>query len=259
MDVFDRLPSPFGLVRYGVAPDHPKIRSISAALTGVLEHPDVRFLGNVDVGRDISLAELRSYYDAILVASGAAVDRRLGVPGEDLAGSFSATEFVAWYNGHRTHRSTLSPSTPEAWPWWGWATWRSTSYACSPRPLTTCGPPTCPTTCWGARTQPRDGHPHGWPPRPRAGQVHDPRAPRARRDRERRRARRRGGARARPGQRAAAGHSTGDPPKPRCAAGVGDSPAGRQASTGAPAVLATPGRGGRGPGGRSSDRAHPAG
>ncbi len=100
VDVFDRLPSPFGLVRYGVAPDHPKIRSISAALTGVLEHPDVRFLGNVDVGRDISLAELRSYYDAILVASGAAVDRRLGVPGEDLAGSFSATEFVAWYNGH---------------------------------------------------------------------------------------------------------------------------------------------------------------
>ncbi len=100
VDVFDRLPSPFGLVRYGVAPDHPKIRSISAALTGVLEHPDVRFLGNVDVGADITLAELRTYYDAILVASGAAVDRRLGVPGEDLPGSFSATDFVAWYNGH---------------------------------------------------------------------------------------------------------------------------------------------------------------
>lgn len=100
VDVFDRLPSPFGLVRYGVAPDHPKIRSISAALTGVLEHPDVRFLGNVDVGVDLSLNELHNYYDAILVASGAAVDRRLGVPGEDLPGSFSATDFVAWYNGH---------------------------------------------------------------------------------------------------------------------------------------------------------------
>ena len=100
VDVFDRLPSPFGLVRYGVAPDHPKIRSISAALTGVLEHTDVRFLGNVDVGPDISLDELRTYYDAVLVASGAALDRRLGVPGEDLPGSFSATDFVAWYNGH---------------------------------------------------------------------------------------------------------------------------------------------------------------
>jgi len=100
VDVFDRLPSPFGLVRYGVAPDHPKIRSISAALTGVLEHPDVRFLGNVDVGTDISLTELRTYYDAVLIASGAAVDRRLGVAGEDLPGSFSATDFVAWYNGH---------------------------------------------------------------------------------------------------------------------------------------------------------------
>ncbi len=100
IDVLDRLPCPFGLVRYGVAPDHPKIRSISAALSSVLEDPEVRFLGNVDVGTDVSLEELHDYYDAILVASGAAVDRRLGVPGEDLPGSFSATEFVAWYNGH---------------------------------------------------------------------------------------------------------------------------------------------------------------
>lgn len=100
VDVFDRLPCPFGLVRYGVAPDHPKIRSISAALSSVLEQPGVRFLGNVDVGPDISLAEMHSYYDAILVATGAGVDRQLGVAGEDRPGSFSATEFVAWYNGH---------------------------------------------------------------------------------------------------------------------------------------------------------------
>jgi ferredoxin--NADP+ reductase len=100
IDVLDRLPCPFGLVRYGVAPDHPKIRSISAALSSVLEDPEVRFLGNVDVGTDVSLEELHDFYDAILVASGAAIDRRLGVPGEDLPGSFSATEFVAWYNGH---------------------------------------------------------------------------------------------------------------------------------------------------------------
>ena len=100
VDVLDRLPCPFGLVRYGVAPDHPKIRSISAALTNVLEHPNVRFLGNVDVGTDVSLAELDTFYDAVIVAFGAAIDRRLGVPGEDLPGSYSATEFVAWYNGH---------------------------------------------------------------------------------------------------------------------------------------------------------------
>ncbi len=100
VDVFDRSPCPFGLVRYGVAPDHEKIRSISAALGNVLDQSHVRFLGNVDVGSDISLAELRLFYDAVLFASGAATDRRLDVPGEDLLGSFSSTEFVAWYNGH---------------------------------------------------------------------------------------------------------------------------------------------------------------
>ncbi|MDX6365307.1 MAG: ferredoxin/flavodoxin---NADP+ reductase [Nocardioidaceae bacterium] len=100
VDVLDRLPCPFGLVRYGVAPDHPKIRSISAALSSVLEQPGARFFGNVEIGSDVSLAELQDYYDAVVIASGAAVDRRLGIPGEDLPGSRSATDFVAWYNGH---------------------------------------------------------------------------------------------------------------------------------------------------------------
>jgi ferredoxin--NADP+ reductase len=100
VDVFDRLPCPFGLVRYGVAPDHPKIKSIAAALHKVLDDPAVRFLGNVEVGTDVSLAELHEHYDAIVFANGAAVDRRLGIPGEDLPGSISATEFVNWYNGH---------------------------------------------------------------------------------------------------------------------------------------------------------------
>jgi ferredoxin--NADP+ reductase len=100
VDVLDRLPCPFGLVRYGVAPDHPKIRSISAALSAVLEQPGARFFGNVEIGSDVSLTELQSYYDAVVIASGAAVDRRLGIPGEDLPGSRSATDFVAWYNGH---------------------------------------------------------------------------------------------------------------------------------------------------------------
>jgi ferredoxin--NADP+ reductase len=100
VDVFDRLPCPFGLVRYGVAPDHPRIKSISTSLQEVLEDPAVRFLGNVEVGTQITLGELHRHYDAVILTCGAMVPRRLGVPGEDLAGSFSATDFVAWYCGH---------------------------------------------------------------------------------------------------------------------------------------------------------------
>jgi ferredoxin/flavodoxin---NADP+ reductase len=100
IDVVDELPCPYGLVRYGVAPDHPKIRSIVATLRTVLEHPDVRFLGNVRVGSDLTGEDLARYYDAVIVCTGAALDRRMGIPGEELPGSFSATEFVAWYNGH---------------------------------------------------------------------------------------------------------------------------------------------------------------
>jgi ferredoxin/flavodoxin---NADP+ reductase len=100
VDVIDRLPTPFGLVRYGVAPDHEKMKSVAVALRRVLEHDRVRFLGNVELGRDVSVEDLHRYYHAVVVANGAAVDRRLGIPGEDLPGSFSATEFVAWYSGH---------------------------------------------------------------------------------------------------------------------------------------------------------------
>jgi ferredoxin/flavodoxin---NADP+ reductase len=100
VDVFDRLPCPFGLVRYGVAPDHPKIKSIALALRKVFEEPAVRFLGNVEVGTQLTLDDLHRHYDAVIFSSGASVDRRLGIPGEDLPGSFSATEFVAWYCGH---------------------------------------------------------------------------------------------------------------------------------------------------------------
>lgn len=100
VDVLDRLPAPYGLVRYGVAPDHVKMKSVDVALRKVLERESVRFVGNVEVGTDLTLADLRRHYDAVLFATGAAVDRRLGVPGEDLPGSFSATDFVAWYSGH---------------------------------------------------------------------------------------------------------------------------------------------------------------
>ncbi|MGH3365824.1 MAG: FAD-dependent oxidoreductase [Nocardioidaceae bacterium] len=100
VDVIDRVPCPYGLVRYGVAPDHPKIQSISETLRAVLDDPAVRFLGNVDVGSQLSVADLHQHYDAVIFAVGSAIDRRLGIAGEDLAGSFSATDFVAWYCGH---------------------------------------------------------------------------------------------------------------------------------------------------------------
>lgn len=100
VDVLDRLPAPFGLVRYGVAPDHPKIRSIATTLAAVLADPRVRLFGNVEVGTDVTVAELRERYDGVLFANGASVDRRLDIDGEDLPGSFSATEFVSWYCGH---------------------------------------------------------------------------------------------------------------------------------------------------------------
>lgn len=100
VDVYDALPAPFGLVRYGVAPDHPKIKNIIARYEKTAALPGFAFLGNVTVGRDISVEEMRRFYDAILFSNGAQTDRRLGIPGEDLPGSYTATEFVAWYNGH---------------------------------------------------------------------------------------------------------------------------------------------------------------
>jgi ferredoxin--NADP+ reductase len=100
VDVFDRLPTPYGLVRYGVAPDHKAIKSIARYLQRVLEHPAVRFFGCVELGRDITRSELLSCYDAVIYSTGAMVDRHLGIPGEDLPGSIAATDFVNWYCGH---------------------------------------------------------------------------------------------------------------------------------------------------------------
>lgn len=100
VDVYEQLPVPFGLVRYGVAPDHQKIKSIVRSFAEIFAHPRVRFLGNVQVGRDVTLDELRRHYDAVVVACGASADRRLSIPGEDLPGVCSATDFVSWYSGH---------------------------------------------------------------------------------------------------------------------------------------------------------------
>ncbi|HTT50607.1 MAG TPA: FAD-dependent oxidoreductase [Streptosporangiaceae bacterium] len=100
VDVLDRLPTPYGLVRYGVAPDHPSIRSIADYLRNVLEHSDVRFLGGVHLGDDVTREDLLASYDAVVYATGAMRDRRMGIPGEDLPGSYAATDFVNWYCGH---------------------------------------------------------------------------------------------------------------------------------------------------------------
>lgn len=108
VDILERLPAPFGLVRYGVAPDHPRIKEIVKALQRVLSHDEVRLLGNVDLGTDLKHEELREFYDAVVVATGAMSDRSLGIPGEDLPGSFGAAEFVSWYDAH--------PDVPRTWP-----------------------------------------------------------------------------------------------------------------------------------------------
>src|SRR5438874_5963726 len=100
VDMIERLPTPWGLVRLGVAPDHPKLKTVSRAFERIALKPGFRFFGNVEIGRDLTHGDLMRLYDAVIYAVGAQTDRRLGIPGEDLPGSWSATEFVAWYNGH---------------------------------------------------------------------------------------------------------------------------------------------------------------
>jgi ferredoxin/flavodoxin---NADP+ reductase len=108
IDIFDRYPAPYGLIRYGVAPDHPRIKGIVTALHKVLDRGDIRFFGNVDYGTDLSLADLRRHYDAVIFATGAIKDADLNIPGIELEGSFGAADFVSWYDGH--------PDVPREWP-----------------------------------------------------------------------------------------------------------------------------------------------
>ncbi|MQA73706.1 MAG: NAD(P)-binding protein, partial [Solirubrobacterales bacterium] len=100
VDMFDRLPTPFGLVRAGVAPDHPKIKSVIRVYEKTAAREGFRFFGNVEIGRDLEVSELAERYHAIVFAYGTETDRRLGIPGEELPGSHAATEFVNWYNAH---------------------------------------------------------------------------------------------------------------------------------------------------------------
>ncbi|MEE6282597.1 FAD-dependent oxidoreductase [Georgenia sunbinii] len=108
IDLIERLPVPFGLVRYGVAPDHPRIKQIIVALQKILARGDIRFVGNVDVGTDVTIEEMREHYDAVVISTGADTDAPLPIPGIDLPGSYGAADFVSWYDGH--------PDVPRSWP-----------------------------------------------------------------------------------------------------------------------------------------------
>jgi ferredoxin--NADP+ reductase len=103
VDVYDRLPTPYGLVRAGVAPDHPKIKSVTKAYDKTSAHERFRFFGHVELGDDVTREQLLQHYHAVVYTMGTSTDKRLGIPGEDLRGSHPATEFVAWYNGHPDH------------------------------------------------------------------------------------------------------------------------------------------------------------
>lgn len=104
IDMFERLPCPYGLVRLGVAPDHQKIKKVIKVYERIAEKPGFTYYGNVEFGTDLTLADVKRYYDAVIFANGAQRDRNLGIPGEELAGSVPATAFVAWYNGHPDYR-----------------------------------------------------------------------------------------------------------------------------------------------------------
>ena len=113
VDLFDRLPTPYGLVRLGVAPDHQKIKFVTNAFDKVAANPRFRFYGGVEFGKDVTLADLKAHYHQIVYCTGAQTDRRMGIPGEDLSGSHPATEFVAWYNGHPDYRDCAFDLTQE--------------------------------------------------------------------------------------------------------------------------------------------------
>ncbi|MGO1921236.1 MAG: FAD-dependent oxidoreductase [Microbacterium sp.] len=108
IDLFEQLPAPYGLVRYGVAPDHPRIKGVINALRDVLDRGDIRIFGNVRFGEDITLADLKQHYNAVIFATGAVRDADLEIPGVDAEGSYGAADFVSWFDGH--------PDVPREWP-----------------------------------------------------------------------------------------------------------------------------------------------
>src|SRR5258706_2908725 len=106
VDVIDRLPTPFGLIRSGVAPDHASVRTVTRRFEQTLDRPGVRFVGGIEIGRDVPLEQLRRLYDAVVLANGCPVDRSLGIPGEQLPGVWGSARFTGWYNAHPDHSAT---------------------------------------------------------------------------------------------------------------------------------------------------------
>jgi len=100
IDMIERLPTPWGLVRSGVAPDHPKIKTVSKVFEKVATTGNFRLFGNIELGSDVSISQLKEMYDAVIIATGSSLGKTLGIPGEDLAGSISSADFVPWYNAH---------------------------------------------------------------------------------------------------------------------------------------------------------------
>ena len=113
IDMIERLPTPWGLVRSGVAPDHPKIKSVSKVFEKIAADPNFRLFANIEIGTDITIAQLQEKYDAVVVATGSAVGKKLGIPGENLKGSMSAAEFVPWYNAHPDFADVEVPLTSD--------------------------------------------------------------------------------------------------------------------------------------------------
>ena len=205
VDMYDRLPTPWGLVRGGVAPDHPNIKAVSRVYEKTAQHPEFRFHGNVELGRDISRAELTDRYHAVIYAVGAQTDRRMGIPGEDLPGSWAATEFVAWYNGHPDYRDLEFDLSCERAVVIG----NGNVAADVARMLALTRDELAATdvadhALEALARQRREGDRGARPARTRPGRLHEPRAARAGRDDRRRRVRggpRRGARPAQPGVR----------------------------------------------------------
>ena len=210
--MIERLPTPWGLVRLGVAPDHPNIKAVSRRSRRSPRSPGFRFLGNVEVGRDLTHDDLVALYDAVVYAVGAQTDRRLGIPGEDLPGSWPATEFVAWYNGHPDFQDLAFDLSGERAVVVGngnVAVDVARMLALAPEEI--CADRHDRRGDRGDRRLRAQGDRRARPPRPGAGRVHDARAEGARRARRRRRRRRPGRPRARPGERGRARGATRTP------------------------------------------------
>ena len=180
VDVFDRLPTPFGLVRAGVAPDHPKIKSVIRVYEKTAARDGFRFFGNVEVGRDVSAPELAAHYNAVVYAYGAPTDRHLGIPGEDLPGSHAATEFVAWYNAHPDFADReFDLSCERAVVIGNGNVATDVARMLATEPLGARGHRHRGPRDRGARGERHQGDPRPRAPRAGAGRVHQPRAARA--------------------------------------------------------------------------------